>query len=107
MAKIIFALVALLYVPAVFAGTASGTVESIQVASDSPAVRFKLDAPIEDTPRCNQTGWFAFDLRKETGKTMLEVLLVAKQNGFTVSVEGLNTCVSDWKSENVKNLVIK
>lgn len=90
-----------------YAGTATGSVTTLSIANDSRAAAFSLDGSIEDSPRCNESGRFAFDLGKQGGKAMLQVLLAAKRDNLTVSVRGLNTCKSEWRSEDVKDITLK
>ncbi len=33
-------------------------------------------------------------------------ILEAKKQGYKVTVEGLNTCANEWKSEDLKNIKI-
>lgn len=89
------------------AGTATGAIHEIHVANHVHTVAFSLNTPIKDTPRCNESNRFTFDLRKQGGDAMLQTLLVAKRDDFTVRVQGLNTCSLEWKAENVRDISIK
>ena len=89
------------------AGMVTGLVTEIHVANHSRLFAFGVDTPIKDTPRCNEAGWFAVDLGKPGGEAILELLLAAKRDKQPVFVEGLNTCGIEWKSENVKMVILK
>jgi hypothetical protein len=106
MTRVVFVLTALLYSGLALAGTATGKVTSIYVADGSNAVLFKLDATIEDTPRCNEAQRFSINLIKPGGMAAYRAILEAKRDGYEVSVEGLNTCGNEWKSEDIKQIVI-
>lgn len=103
----IWIMVGMLYMPALLAGTARGTVANVYVSNSSPAVLFDLNSGIEDTPRCNESGRFAIDTGKFGGTASFHALMEAKREKYTVSVQGLNTCVADWKSEDVKYIHLK
>jgi hypothetical protein len=90
--------------PYAAAGEAVGKVSSILLANNSNAVLFRLDAEIEDSPRCNKEERFAIDLRQIGGNALYTALLEAKSHGYTVSVTGLNTCSVQLESEGVKNI---
>lgn len=97
-------LILLCYTGAVSAGTATGRVTAITVSNDEPAVLFQLDKPIEKTPRCNESQRFSVHLAKPGGMASYMALLEAKQQGYTVLIEGLNNCSNEWKSEDVKSI---
>jgi hypothetical protein len=104
MLKSILSLFLLAYAGAVMAGSAVGRVSTITVANDSYAVLFQLDNPIENTPSCNEAKRFSINLQKPGGMAAYMALLEAKQQGYTVLVEGLNNCSNDWKSEDAKTI---
>ena len=89
-----------------FAGNATGQISSIFVADDSTAVLFTLTSAIENTPRCNEGKRFSIELRKPGGMATYTAILEAKKQGFNVTVDGLNTCANEWKSEDLKNIKI-
>lgn len=107
MNRMIFMLTALFYCGYALAGTAVGKVTSVYVADGSSAILFKLDAPITDTPRCNEAKRFSISLIKPGGMASYRAILEAKREQYKVSVEGLNTCGNEWKSEDVKDIVIE
>ena len=94
----------LCYVGTVSAGSAAGRVTAITVSNDDHAVLFQLDKPIEKTPRCNESQRFSVHLAKPGGMAAYMALLQAKQQGYTVLIEGLNNCSNEWKSEDVKSI---
>lgn len=107
MMKLLPGLLAMLYVPALLAGSATGRVAGIYLSNTSPAVLFDMTAAIEGTPRCNESRRFAIDTSKFGGSTSYQALLEAKRENYLIAVEGLNTCVADWKSEDVKTIHLK
>jgi hypothetical protein len=106
MSKRVLLIVLLLFPAVAFAGSASGRVTSIFVANDSAVVLFKLDGELRDSPRCNESGRFAIQTAKKGGANVYRAILEAKARGYTVVVKGLNTCATNWKSEDVRNLEI-
>lgn len=88
------------------AGTATGKIADIFVSDNDTAVLFTLTASIDDTPRCNEGKRFSLNLRKPGGMAAYTAILEAKRNEYIVSVEGLNTCANEWKSEDIKNIVL-
>lgn len=86
------------------AGNATGKISSIYVATDSNAVLFTLTSPIVRSPRCNERERFSINITKPGGLSAYNAILEAKSQGYTVTVEGLNTCISEWKSEDIKNI---
>ena len=107
MNKLCLMLTALVYSGLVFAGNATGKITSIFVADNSDAVLFMLDSQINDTPRCNEAKRFSIGLRKPAGMAAYMAILEAKREGYEVSVEGLNTCINEWKSEDIKNILLR
>lgn len=91
---------------AVLAGNSTGKIATIFVSDNSTAVLFTLTSPIVDTPRCNEGHRFSIDLRKPGGTAAYTAILEAKKNGYQITVEGLNTCANEWKSEDLKNIAI-
>ncbi|MBI3562348.1 MAG: hypothetical protein HY080_11615 [Gammaproteobacteria bacterium] len=89
------------------AGNAVGKITSITVADNSASILFKLDAPITDTPRCNETNRFSINLMKPGGMAAYIALLQAKQQNYRVTVTGLNTCSNEWMSEDSKNIILE
>lgn len=77
------------------------------MADGSDAVPFVIAAPIDDSPRCNESGRFSISLRKPGGMAAFMALLEAKKQGYEVTVEGLNTCTNEWKAEDAKNIVLR
>lgn len=96
----------LCYAGTAFAGNAVGRITTITVTNNNHAVLFQLEKPIENTPRCNETKHFSIHLQKPGGMAAYMALLHAKQQGYTVLVEGLNNCSNHWKAEDVKSLVL-
>ena len=92
------------YTSTVFAGNAVGRVGTITIANDSHAVLFQLDREIDNTPRCNESKRFSIHLQKPGGMAAYMALLSAKQQGYTVLIEGLNNCANEWKSEDIKTI---
>jgi hypothetical protein len=97
----------LLFPIASLAGSASGRVTSIYTANDSAVVLFKLDGELHDSPRCNEKGRFAINTADRGGENVYRAILEAKARGYRVVVNGLNTCASNWKSEDVRNIEIR
>lgn len=94
----------LCYSGTVVAGSAVGRIATVTVANDNYAVLFQLDKPIENTPRCNESKRFSIHLQKPGGMASYMALLDAKQQGYTVVVDGLNNCSNEWKSEDVRSI---
>ena len=88
------------------AGTATGRIATITVHNDQHAVLFQLDKPIDKTPRCNESQHFAIHLLKPGGMAAYMAVLEAKQQGYTVVIEGMNNCSNEWKSEDVKSIIM-
>lgn len=97
----------LCYAGAVTAGTATGRIATITVSNNDFVVLFQLDKPIDKTPRCNESQQFSLNLQKPSGMAAYMALLEAKKQGYTVLIEGLNNCSSDWKSEDVKSITFE
>lgn len=106
MNKILGIFIGLCFCGVSYAGNSTGKISSIYVADDSDAVLFALSSPIERTPRCNEAERFSINIRKPGGMAAYQAILEAKSQGYEVSVEGLNTCVNEWKSEDIKNIVL-
>jgi hypothetical protein len=100
-------LLLLCYANAVCAGAATGRVSTITVSNDDHVVLFQLDKPIDKTPRCNESQRFSVHLAKPGGMASYMALLAAKQQGYTVLIEGLNNCSNEWKSEDVKSITFE
>ncbi len=88
------------------AGHPTGKIASISVADNSTAVLFTLSSAISDTPRCNEGQRFSIALHKPGGAAAYTAILEAKQQGYEVSVEGLNSCGNEWKSEDIKTIIL-
>jgi len=88
------------------AGNVTAKIASILVADDATAVLFTLTLPINGTPRCNEGERFSVDIRKPGGMAVFTAILEAKKQGYEVTVEGLNTCVNEWKSEDIMNVML-
>lgn len=106
MHKIVIALGILISSGATVAGSATGKVATIFVADNSSAVLFTLSSQIENTPRCNEEQRFSLDLSKPGGMAAYMALLEAKRESYEVRVAGLNTCANEWKSEDIKSLIL-
>ena len=106
MYKSIVLLTTLFFSNVVFSGNATGKITNIFVADNSFYVLFKLDSQINDTPRCNEKERFSISLRKPGGAAAYTAILEAKKEGYEVGVEGLNTCTNEWKSEDIKNIIL-
>lgn len=89
-----------------FAGNATGRVSSIHVADNSVVVLFSLSSEIEGSPRCNENRRFSIGINKPGGMAAYTALLEAKRQGYEVTVEGTNTCVNEWKTEDIKNILL-
>jgi hypothetical protein len=94
------------YAGTAMAGTATGRITTITVHNDQHAVLFQLDKPIAKTPRCNESQHFSIHLLKPGGMAAYMALLEAKQQGYTVLIEGMNNCSNEWKSEDVKSIIL-
>jgi len=105
--KLILLLATLLFSISAFSGTSKGKITNIYVADNSFFVLFKLDSDIKDTPRCNEQKRFSISLGKPGGMAAYTAILEAKRNNYVVSVKGLNTCVNEWKSEDIKNIILE
>ncbi len=88
------------------ASSVAGQVASISVANDNYAILYSLNNPIKDPPRCNESHRFSIHLKKSGGIASYMTLLEARQQGYTVTVVGLNHCSNEWKSEDVTTLTI-
>lgn len=97
----------LCYTGAITAGTATGWITTITIASDNHAVLFQLDKPIDKTPRGNQSQCLSIHLLKPGGMASYMALLDAKQNGYTVLIESQNNCSNEWTSEDIKGITIE
>jgi hypothetical protein len=89
-----------------FAGTGEGVIRSIWASSTSPYVMFDFTTPMRRTHRCNRSERFSIDLRGIGGRASYEILLMAKSEKLTVSVEGLGTC-NIHDAENVKSIEVQ
>ena len=107
MNKILFLIAVLVYPGFALAGSATGKITSIFVANNSASVLFMLDSLINDTPNCNEAKRFSIDLRKPGGMAAYMAILEAKKYGFEVRTEGLNTCINEWNSEDIKFITLK
>lgn len=106
MKTLVTSIAALCLAQGALAGSATGKITTITVADHAIAVLFALAAPIEGTPRCNESQRFSLNLKKPGGRAAYMALLEAKQHGYTVRVEGLNTCANEWKSEDSKSITL-
>jgi hypothetical protein len=106
MHKLLFVLAALFFSNPSLAGNASGKITSIFVADGTPSALFMLNTAISETPRCNEAKRFSINLAKPGGMATYMAILEAKKQGYEVSVEGLNTCVNEWRSEDIKNILL-
>lgn len=106
MKNIITIFLSLFFCSVAYAGTATGKISSVYIADDSVAVLFTLTSAINGTPRCNERERFSINIRKLGGMAAYSAILEAKSQGYEVTVEGLNTCANEWKSEDVKNIIL-
>jgi hypothetical protein len=88
-------------------GSVAGKVTELRAAVNTPAVLFRVNAEIKDTPKCNEWEMLAVDLSKIGGDAMLQLVKLAKEHDYTVEVTGLGTCGGHWKSEDVKEITIR
>ena len=87
-----------------YAGTAIGHVGAVIVANNHDTILFHMNTSIHNTPSCNETGQFAIHLDKPGGMATYMALLAAKEKGYTVMVDGMNSCSGNWKSEDLRTL---
>lgn len=106
MNKLLIILITFWFSSSTLAGNATGKISSIFVADDSTAVLFSLTTPINSTPRCNEDERFSINIRKPGGMAAYTAILEAKRQGYEVTVQGLNTCTNEWKSEDIKNVLL-
>jgi len=106
MYKFIIILTSLFFSNVALSGDAVGKITNIFVADNSVYVLFKLNSEINDTPRCNEEKRFSISLRKPGGRATYTAILEAKREGYEVTVKGLNTCINEWKSEDIKNIML-
>lgn len=106
MSRMLALLLVSLFFSTAIAGTGRGKIQEVSVAPNSPYVMFRLSEPLEEVHRCNECRRFSVDLRTVGGRASYEVLLRAKQNAWTTSVQGLNTC-NEYDAENVKNVSVR
>jgi len=88
------------------AGDASGTLGAIWASPTSTFVMFVVVDPTAEYHRCNESQRYSLDLRQPGGAATYRLLMLAKQENYTVEVEGLNTC-NPFKAENIRNLSIR
>jgi len=88
-------------------GSAKGQVSSITVADGLYAVLFALTSKIDDTPKCNEGQRFSINMAKPGGMVAYMAILEAKKQGYNVKVQGLNTCVAEWRSEDIENITLE
>lgn len=88
-------------------GSVTGKVTEMQAEVNKPAVRFTVNAEINDTPKCNETNSLTVNLSKPGGTAMLRLVILAKEHAYTIEVTGLGTCSANWNSEDVKEIFIR
>ena len=88
------------------ASIAVGKVHEIWASPTSNLVMFSIADLNSKVHRCNTTEKFSINLSLPGGRATYELLLLAKQNKYLVSVETLNTC-NVFDAENVKNISVK
>ncbi|TVZ41830.1 hypothetical protein P886_1180 [Alteromonadaceae bacterium 2753L.S.0a.02] len=89
-----------------FCGVATGKIQSIEISDSNTAILFSMNTAIENTPRCNDKQMFSINLAKVGGEAAFTALLEAKLREYEVTVTGLNTCVNEWKAEDIKTIKI-
>ena len=99
-------LAATVFAQAASASGASGTVDEIWSSPTSTYVLFSLAGTGINYHRCNTSGRFSIDMRAPGGNSTLQLLLSAKDEGYTVSVRSLNTC-NEFNAENIRELTIR
>ncbi len=92
---------------AAWAGHGQGKIGRIWVGNDAPVILFELSSQVEESPRCNELGRFAIDLRRPGGRASYDALLLAKERNLTIAVTGLNTCKTYKGTEDIREIVIK
>ena len=89
-----------------WASNAVGTVGEIWASPTSNLIMFSIPDSDSKLHRCNTSGRFSINLSRPGGHVTYELLMYAKQNGYTLSVNTLNTC-NVFDAENVKNITVK
>lgn len=107
MKKLSLIFAALLYSGMAVCGSAKGQVSGIVVGNGLYAVMFTLTAKIDDTPKCNEAKRFAINMAKPGGMVAYMAILEAKKQGYDVTVRGLNTCVAEWRSEDIEDITLE
>lgn len=92
---------------AAWAGHGHGKIGRIWVGNDAPVVLFNLSSESEESPRCNELGRFAIDLRRPGGPASYEALLSAKGHDLAITVTGLNTCKAYLGAEDIREIIIE
>lgn len=88
------------------ASTVVGRVGEIWASPTSYLVMFSIPGSNSKLHRCNSAERFSINLTLPGGRVTYELLQLAKQNEYVVSVETLNTC-NTFDAENVKSLLVK
>lgn len=88
------------------ASTIEGRVGEIWVSPTSYLVMFSVPDSDSKLHRCNSAERFSINLSLPGGRASYELLQLAKQNAYRISVVTLNTC-NTFDAENVKSILIK
>ncbi len=90
-----------------YAGEGRGYVTEMKASTTSDVVMFSLSSGIENTPRCNEEKMLSINLNQAGGQAVFSLPKFAVENNLEIKAYGLNTCKGYWKSEDVKDILVK
>ena len=88
------------------AGEGKGKILSLKASGVNPAVLVEISQPIADTPRCNELGMFSINFAVPGSRNVYDLVKLAFDEGINVYIEGLGTCSSFWKAEDIKEITL-
>ncbi len=99
-------LLTLFYSPILYSGEVKGKIVSLKGSGVNAAVLVKINSEIIDTPRCNELNVFSINFASPSATYVFELVKLAFKENLTVYIEGLGTCSSYWKAEDIKEVTL-
>ena len=101
--KILSLVLALVTLPAMAAGTQTGTVVNLFVRDSDGLIWVDVSGTASGHPSCaTATYWIIPSETTDTGKTLYATLLAAKLSGHSVTITGKNSCTRWFDGEDIE-----
>lgn len=107
MRAFLFSILVSLSVTGHAAGSWSGKVVELRASNVTNTILFSLSGELEKPASCNEWKMYAIDLRNPGGEQVFELVKYAYLNNLAIEASSLGTCRSHWKSEGVKEVLLR